>query len=202
MSGFNSGGCIRGLPFLRLRLWGVWLIAHNGNSTTFTKTDSETIPTHIYATDRTGGERLPGFGKVRLPAGVESVRLVGTPGTITAQCRVDFRPCASRAHELESLLRLFSGVHDVVVEAQTLGSSHQGRVHVNSVAIDEIEVPQFVLQLFVEKYVTPRYRAWDWIRYSRFPTRSRRRRWTAQAHDRAAIANRRSFTFLRRPLSL
>src|ERR1700704_5439969 len=31
------------------------------------------------------------------------------------------------------------------------------RVHVNSVAIDEVEVPQFVLELFVDKYVTPRY---------------------------------------------
>jgi hypothetical protein len=96
-------------------------------------------------------------GKVRLPAGVESVRLVGTPGTITAQCRVDFdRVRAGRANS-NPLLRLFSGVHDVVVEAQASGSNHQGRVHVNSVAIDEIEVPQFILQLFVEKYVTPRY---------------------------------------------
>src|SRR6266850_164898 len=29
-------------------------------------------------------------GKVRLPAGVDSVRLVGAPGVITGRCRVDF----------------------------------------------------------------------------------------------------------------
>ncbi len=96
-------------------------------------------------------------GKVRLPAGVESVRLVGTPGTITGRCRVDMdRVRAGRANS-NPLLRLFSGVHDVVVVAQVSGSHHQGRVHVNSVAIDDVEVPQFILELFVEKYVTPRY---------------------------------------------
>jgi hypothetical protein len=52
---------------------------------------------------------------------------------------------------------MFSGVHDVVVEALATGSSHQGRVQVDSVAIDGIEVPRFVLQMFVEMYVTPRY---------------------------------------------
>ena len=96
-------------------------------------------------------------GKVRLPAGVESVHLVGTPGVITAQCRVDFdRVRAGRANS-NPLLRLFSGVHDVVVDVQAAGSNHQGRVNVNSVAIDGIEVPRFVLQMFVDKYVTPRY---------------------------------------------
>jgi hypothetical protein len=96
-------------------------------------------------------------GKVRLPAGVESLRLIGAPGVVTAHCRVDFdRVRAGRANS-NPLLRLFSGVHDVVVEAQAAGSNHQGRVHVNSVTIDEIEVPHFLLQLFVEKYVMPRY---------------------------------------------
>jgi hypothetical protein len=96
-------------------------------------------------------------GKVRLPAGVESLRLVGTPGVITAYCRVDFdRVRAGRANA-NPLLRLFSGVHDVEVEAKAAGLNHQGRVHVNSVAIDGIDVPLFVLQLFVDRYVTPRY---------------------------------------------
>jgi hypothetical protein len=30
-------------------------------------------------------------------------------------------------------------------------------VHVDSVSLDGIEVPNFVLELFVEKYLTPRY---------------------------------------------
>jgi len=96
-------------------------------------------------------------GKVRLPAGVESVSLVGIPGVITGRCRVDFDHVRAGRSNSNPLLKLFSGVHDVVVEAQAAGSNHQGRVQVNSVAIDGIEVPSFVLELFVEKYVTPRY---------------------------------------------
>jgi hypothetical protein len=96
-------------------------------------------------------------GKVRLPAGVDSVRLVGTPGAITGRCRVDFDRIRAGRSNSKPLLKLFSGVHEVVVEAQAAGSNRQGRVHVNSVAIDEIEVPSFILELFVDKYVTPRY---------------------------------------------
>ena len=96
-------------------------------------------------------------GKVRMPAGVDSVHLVGTPGVITGRCRVDFDRVRAGRSNSNPLLRLFSGVHEVVVEAQAAGSNHQGRVLVNSVAIDEIEVPRFVLELFVDKYVTPRY---------------------------------------------
>ncbi len=96
-------------------------------------------------------------GKVRMPAGVESVRLVGTPGVITGRCRVDFDRVRAGRSNSNPLLRLFSGLHEVVVEAQAAGSNHRGRVQVNSVAIDEIEVPRFVLELFVDKYVTPRY---------------------------------------------
>lgn len=96
-------------------------------------------------------------GDVRLPDGVQSLRFAGVPGVITAYCRVDFDRVRAGRSNSNPLLRLFSGVHDVVVEADAEGSNYQGHVHVKSVAIDEIEVPQFVLRLFVEKYVTPRY---------------------------------------------
>src|SRR5438128_3339243 len=82
-------------------------------------------------------------GNVPLPAGVDSVRLIGISGAITGRCRVDFdRVRAGRANS-NPLLKLFSGVHDVVVSAQAAGTNHQGRVHVNSVTIDGIEVPSF-----------------------------------------------------------
>jgi len=96
-------------------------------------------------------------GKVRLPAGVESLRLAGTPGVIAAHCRIDFDRVRAGRPSSSPLLQLFSGVHEVEVEAQAAGSNHQGRVHVNSLAIDGIEVPRFLLQLFVERFVTPRY---------------------------------------------
>jgi hypothetical protein len=96
-------------------------------------------------------------GMVRLPAGVESVRLVGTPGMIRAHCRIDFDVVRASRSNSNPLLRLFSGIHDVTVEAHASGSNHQGQVHVNSVSIDDLEVPRFVLEMFVDKYVTPRY---------------------------------------------
>ena len=55
------------------------------------------------------------------------------------------------------LLSVFSGVHDVVVTAHAYGAKGEGLVHVDSVSLDGVEVPQFVLELFVEKYLKPKY---------------------------------------------
>jgi hypothetical protein len=96
-------------------------------------------------------------GRVRLPAGVQSVRLVGTPGVIQANCRIDFDAFRASRTNSNPLLHLFSGIHDVVVEAQASGSNYRARVQVNSVSIDGFEVPRLLLEMFVEKYVTPRY---------------------------------------------
>ncbi len=96
-------------------------------------------------------------GRVRLPAGVESVHLAGTPGVITGRCRVDFDKVRTGRANSNPLLHLFSGVHDVEAEAQASGSNYQGRVHINSVSIDGVEVPHFLLQMFVDKYVAPKY---------------------------------------------
>jgi hypothetical protein len=96
-------------------------------------------------------------GRLRLPAGVESVRLVGAPGEITADCRVNFDQVKAGRGNSNPLLHLFSGVHQVVVEAEATGTNYQGRVHVNTVTIDDVGVPHFVLEMFVEKYVTPKY---------------------------------------------
>jgi hypothetical protein len=45
----------------------------------------------------------------------------------------------------------------VVVTAHAYGSQGQGLVHVDSVSIDGVEIPRFVLELFVEKYLKPKY---------------------------------------------
>ncbi len=55
------------------------------------------------------------------------------------------------------MLSIFSGLHDVVVAAHAYGARSEGFVHVDSVSLDGVEVPQFVLELFVEKYLKPRY---------------------------------------------
>jgi len=52
---------------------------------------------------------------------------------------------------------MFSGLHDVIVIAHAHGARGVGIVHVDSVSIDGVEVPKFVLELFLEKYLKPRY---------------------------------------------
>lgn len=94
---------------------------------------------------------------VELPPGVQSLHFEGESGTITAKTRVNFDELKNGRNSSNPLLEVFSGTHDVVVQANANGAGHQGFVHVNSVQIDGIEVPRFVLKLFVEKYIEPKY---------------------------------------------
>lgn len=94
---------------------------------------------------------------VQLPDGVQSVKLAGEDGVITGNARVDFDRIREGAHSSNPLLSIFSGIHDVVVIAHAHGAEGKGHVHVDSVSIDDVEVPHFVLQLFVDKYLTPKY---------------------------------------------
>ena len=45
----------------------------------------------------------------------------------------------------------------MVVVANASGTAGQGLVDVQSVSLDGVEVPQFLLEIFVEKYLTPKY---------------------------------------------
>jgi hypothetical protein len=94
---------------------------------------------------------------VQLPVGVQSLKLAGTPGVITGTAQVDFDRVREGVHSSNPLLSIFSGVHEVVVMAHAHGSGSTGYVHVDSVSLDGVEVPHFVLELFVDKFLTPRY---------------------------------------------
>ena len=52
---------------------------------------------------------------------------------------------------------MFTGVHDVVVATHAHGVGGEGHVHVDSVSLDGVEIPRFVLELFVEKFLRPQY---------------------------------------------
>jgi hypothetical protein len=95
--------------------------------------------------------------RVKLPAGVESVELAGAPQVITGKSKVDFDRVRQGAHSSNPLLSIFSGVHDVLVVAHAYGAQGKGYVHVDSVSLDGVEVPRFVLQLFLEHFLQPRY---------------------------------------------
>jgi len=94
---------------------------------------------------------------VQLPVGVQSLRLAGTPGVITGTAQVDFDRVREGTHSSNPLLGIFSGVHEVVVVAHAHGSGKTGYVHVDSVSLDGVEVPHFLLELFVDKFLTPKY---------------------------------------------
>jgi hypothetical protein len=96
-------------------------------------------------------------GNVELPAGVRSVAFQEQPGVVVGTSRVDFEQLKAGKNSYNPLLSIFSGVHDVVVTAHAYGSRGEGVVHVDSVSIDGVEVPDFVLQLFVQKYLKPKY---------------------------------------------
>lgn len=106
-------------------------------------------------------------GKVKLPAGVQSVTFHGSPGVINAACQVDFDQVKAGRHSANPLLALFSGVHDVAVVANASGKFGQGVVDVQSVTLDQVEIPRIVLELFVEKFLQPKYP--DIGLQSRFP---------------------------------
>jgi hypothetical protein len=96
-------------------------------------------------------------GRVEIPRGVKKVRLQGQSGKVDAFLTVDFDEIRENQHSANPLLGLFSGTHDVTVETDASGSGGQGKVHVRTVSIDDMEVPRMALQYFVEKYITPKY---------------------------------------------
>jgi hypothetical protein len=96
-------------------------------------------------------------GNVQLPAGVRSVVFQEQPGIVIGTARVDFDQLKAGKNSYNPLLSVFSGLHDVVVTTHAYGAKREGLVHVDSVSLDGVDVPQFVLELFVEKYLKPKY---------------------------------------------
>jgi hypothetical protein len=96
-------------------------------------------------------------GKIDLPAGVESVRFESEPGVVKATTRVDFERIKAGRSSFNPLLEVFRGVHDVDVVAHAHAAGGVGAVEVDSVSLDGVEIPRFVLQLFVANYVQPKY---------------------------------------------
>ena len=96
-------------------------------------------------------------GAIKLPDGVQSVTFQGQPEVVIATTRVDFDKIKAGRHSSNPLLSMFSGIHDVVVSAHVHGAGGQGYVNVDSVSLDGVEIPRFALEMFVEKYLQPKY---------------------------------------------
>jgi hypothetical protein len=96
-------------------------------------------------------------GTVTLPAGVRTVKFQEQPEIAIADTQVDFEQLKAGMSSSNPLLAIFTGVHEVTVQANAHGSGGRGFVHVDSVSLDGVQVPRFVLQLFIDKYLHPKY---------------------------------------------
>jgi hypothetical protein len=96
-------------------------------------------------------------GRVKMPQGVKKVRLQGRSGVVDAFLTVDFDEIRQQQRSMNPLLGVFSGTHEVAVEADAVGAAGQGKVHVRTVSMDDVQVPRVALEFFVEKYITSKY---------------------------------------------
>src|ERR1051325_2401295 len=69
-------------------------------------------------------------GRITLPRGVNKLRMEGRSGIVTAFLNVDFDEIREGQSSSNPMLSLFSGQHDVRVEADAAGSGREARVHV------------------------------------------------------------------------
>jgi hypothetical protein len=96
-------------------------------------------------------------GKVQLPQGVKKVKVEGHSGVVNGFLNVDFDEIRAGQKSSNPLLSIFTGRHDVQLEADAAASGGTGKVHVRRVSIDGIDVPRMALEFFVQKYLTPKY---------------------------------------------
>ena len=96
-------------------------------------------------------------GHIMLPQGVKKLRLEGRSGVVTAFVNVDFDEIRAGQRSANPMLSVFSGQHDVRVEASASGAEGQGKVSVREVTIDGFSVPRMALEYFVSKYISPKY---------------------------------------------
>jgi hypothetical protein len=95
--------------------------------------------------------------RVNLPEGIRTVTFDLSPRLVTANTRVNFDDFTAKVHSYNPLLAIFSGVHDVEVVASANGSGGTANVYVQSATLDGVRVPRMVLELFIQKFVNPKY---------------------------------------------
>jgi hypothetical protein len=96
-------------------------------------------------------------GKLKMPSGVQDLRAELHANQVIGTAHVDFDQVRAGKSESNPLLSLFSGVHDVRVEATAEGQNGEADVQIQSAQLDGIEIPKFALQMFIRKYVEPKY---------------------------------------------
>lgn len=96
-------------------------------------------------------------GGVKLPKGVSNVHLAAKPEQIDGRANVDFEQIMQGKGTSNPFYGLFSGQHQVHVLSGAGGSNGIGKIQVQTVELDGIQIPQFALEWFVQHYLTPKY---------------------------------------------
>jgi hypothetical protein len=96
-------------------------------------------------------------GGVKLPNGVSGVRLASRPGVIDGRAHVDFEPIMQGRNQNNPLYSLFSGQHEVHVVADGEGTNGVATIKVQTVEMDDVAIPQWALEFFLQHYITPKY---------------------------------------------
>lgn len=105
-------------------------------------------------------EEINGYfaaGSLKLPDGVQDLRTELHAQQVIGTAHVDFDRVRAGKHDLNPLLSIFSGVHDVRAEAYADGEQGTATVRIQSASLDGVNIPKFVLQMFIERYVQPKY---------------------------------------------
>jgi len=94
-------------------------------------------------------------GRVKLPQGLEKIVFAITTGNVTSDMQVNFDTLT--AHSSNPLLGLFTGTHQVQVKAHGDASGGVVHAHIDSVALDGDVIPRFILEMFIDKMLKPKY---------------------------------------------
>jgi len=95
------------------------------------------------------------------PPGLSKVRLHILPGRTDGKAEVDFdRLRESSRKDPNPLLAFFlQGVHTLGVEGTLAGSNGAGLFHLDTVSLDDVAIPQFLVDYLIEHYLKSRYPA-------------------------------------------
>lgn len=96
-------------------------------------------------------------GGVELPKGVRNVVFTSAPGSVTATAEVDFDRLTEGRHVSGLWMMLFSGVHDVKVNANAGAENGVGEIHVQTMELDGVPAPRAALQFLVDRFLKPKY---------------------------------------------
>jgi hypothetical protein len=96
-------------------------------------------------------------GGVKLPEGVSGVRISSQPGVAHGEAEVDFDRLTANRSRRNPLLFLFTGKHHVEVTARAEAVNGIGRVQVDSIQFDGVEIPRLALEYFASRFLRPKY---------------------------------------------